>query len=284
MSASVLELQRTLSKMATMNSLDFDVLNRIIDFLPCYGYVAFIGTCKGFYGLKDIRRKVEYLKKSNDGIWFSKNKHTFPTFMAFKGQLDVLEYLHTNNEHIPVDAMLFASRKGHLDVFIWIRKNVYGECMLGIKDHEALNNAAFYGHLDIIKWFHENTDCTTENAMAMAAKNGHLNVVKWLQENRPEESTSKAVDMAASSGHLDIVKLLCKDGTKKHRTAADRAIWRGQLDIVKFLCESGEIRYTKYAIIKAHRCAKNSIIGTHKQNCLEIVQYLHEKYGYEIPQ
>jgi len=41
-----------------------------------------------------------------------------------------------------------------------------------------------------------------------AAKNGHLEVVKWLHENRKEGSTTKAMDFAAEYGHLEILKFL----------------------------------------------------------------------------
>ncbi len=41
-----------------------------------------------------------------------------------------------------------------------------------------------------------------------ACKGGHLEVVKWLHENRPECCTVRAMDWAAEHGHLEVVKWL----------------------------------------------------------------------------
>ena len=45
--------------------------------------------------------------------------------------------------------------------------------------------------------------------MDYAAKHGHLNIIKWLHENRTEGCTSYAIESAARNGYLDIVKWLC---------------------------------------------------------------------------
>ena len=69
--------------------------------------------------------------------------------------------------------------------------------------------AAKKGHLEIVKWLHENrTEGCTTAAMNCAARNGHLEVVKWLHENRTEGCTEWAMDLAAENGHLDVVKWL----------------------------------------------------------------------------
>ena len=69
--------------------------------------------------------------------------------------------------------------------------------------------AAKYGHLDVVKWLHENrTEGCSVAAMDWAAKNGHLEVVKWLHVNRTEGCTEDAMDCAAENGHLEVVKFL----------------------------------------------------------------------------
>lgn len=40
--------------------------------------------------------------------------------------------------------------------------------------------------------------------MDEAAKNGHLEMVKWLHENRHEGCTGGAMDVASRHGHLDV--------------------------------------------------------------------------------
>ena len=40
--------------------------------------------------------------------------------------------------------------------------------------------------------------------MDEAAKNGHLDVLRWLHENRQEGCTGGAMDMASRHGHLEV--------------------------------------------------------------------------------
>ena len=105
----------------------------------------------------------------------------------------------------------------------WASKNGYLNLLVLKKDLEytanAMDWAAFYGHLDVIKWLHENRKegCTTD-AMDFAAGNGHLEVVKWLHENRKEGCTGDAMDLASENGHLEIVKWLHENRTEECTT------------------------------------------------------------------
>src|SRR3989337_934342 len=53
------------------------------------------------------------------------------------------------------------------------------------------NKLAKNGHIELVKWLHENRmeGCTIW-AMEWAAQNGHLDIVKWLHENRREGCTN----------------------------------------------------------------------------------------------
>ena len=66
-----------------------------------------------------------------------------------------------------------------------------------------MNWATRNGHLEIVKFLHENRKerCTVD-AMNGAAENGHLETVKVLHENRKEGCTADAMDWAAQDGHL----------------------------------------------------------------------------------
>jgi len=111
-----------------------------------------------------------------------------------------------------------------------------------------MNLAASNGHLEVVKWLHENRkeDCTT-SAMDWAASDGHLEVVKWLHENRKEGCTTNAMDWAAKNGHLEIVKWLHYN--RKEGCTKDAMNWAAYsyLEIVKWLHENRkEDFYTTY--------------------------------------
>jgi hypothetical protein len=55
---------------------------------------------------------------------------------------------------------------------------------LGYKgDGDAINNAAYYGQLETLKYLHELGYKGTEYAINRAAQNGYLGTVKYLLEN-----------------------------------------------------------------------------------------------------
>ena len=115
-----------------------------------------------------------------------------------------------------------------------------------IKDMELSEFIARRGHLDAIKYLHENSFVFTKKAMDCAASKGHLHIIKWLHENRPEGCTKYAMNYAAEFGYLGILKWLYENRTEG--------------------------------------CSRYAITQSHKNNHREVVQFLHEKYGFEIPQ
>lgn len=61
----------------------------------------------------------------------------------------------------------------------------------------AMDWAADYNHLDMVKWLHANNYSCTYSAMDQAASNGNLEMVKWLHIHRSEGSTTSATINAA---------------------------------------------------------------------------------------
>ena len=95
---------------------------------------------------------------------------------------------------------------GDLDTLIWLHQR---ESDLKFKcNRKDMDGAAANGHIDIIKWLHENRSegCTTD-AMDYAARSGHLEVIKWLHDNRRE---------AARAGSLDVD---CQDKARIFRAS-----------------------------------------------------------------
>ena len=100
--------------------------------------------------------------------------------------------------------MNLAASNGHLEVVKWLHENRKEGCTYWAMDYAASN-----GHLEIVKWLHYNrTEGCSVNAMNYAATYGHLEIVKWLHENREEGCTTWAMDWASCNGHSEIVKWL----------------------------------------------------------------------------
>jgi hypothetical protein len=140
------------------------------------------------------------------------------------GRLDVVKYM----EQICVEmgeteqwqtVFDYACFGGHLPVVKWVydwhKENIQF-------DDDAMDNVAFYGMLDIVKWLHAQPESRcSSRAMDVAALRGHLPVVQWLHENRTEGCTEGAMDYAAASGHLHVVQWLHKNRTEG---CTDRAL------------------------------------------------------------
>ncbi|GMF44317.1 unnamed protein product [Phytophthora fragariaefolia] len=104
----------------------------------------------------------------------------------------------------------------------------------------AMDGAAAGGHLNVVRWLHENRPegCTTA-AMNMAAANGHLEMVVWLHNNRSEGCTTDAIDAAARGGHLDVIKWLHAHRSEGCTTMAmNNAAATGSLAVLKWLHEN----------------------------------------------
>ncbi len=115
--------------------------------------------------------------------------------------------VYSTNLTFTTYAMDFAAANGHLEVVKWLHNNRKEGCTTWAMDWAALN-----GHLDVIKWLHENrTEGCTKYAMDMSTRNGHLEVCMWLHENRTEGCTVYAMDWAVKNGHCDVIKWLHKN-------------------------------------------------------------------------
>lgn len=69
--------------------------------------------------------------------------------------------------------------------------------------------ASKYGHLDVVKWFHDNwNNSITREAMDYASENGHLEVAKWLHENRTEGCTEESIMQAIRNNYNEIVQFI----------------------------------------------------------------------------
>lgn len=83
----------------------------------------------------------------------------------------------------------------------------YHERVKRVNDFQLIDPAAS-GHLQLVKYLDGIGSTASHDAMNNAAKAGHLEVVKFLLKSRSEGCTKAALDNAAFAGHLETIKWL----------------------------------------------------------------------------
>ena len=122
------------------------------------------------------------------------------------GDLEALKALR-RAENFPWDEMTcdLAARGGHLEVLKWAHEN---DCPWGVW---TCAFAAENGHLEILKWAHENDCPWDEWTCRKGAEGGHLEVLIWARENGcPWDEWTCA--NAAIRGHLEVLKWARENG------------------------------------------------------------------------
>ncbi|AGO85060.1 Ankyrin repeat domain containing protein [Pandoravirus salinus] len=160
---------------------------------------------------------------------------------ATAGRIDMMLFLEANGAPlIPGWAAIEgAARGGHVDALTWLsRPNVRHVYTATPK---AMDEAAIAGHLDAVRFLHENrTEGCTTAAMDGAAAGGHLAIVIYLHTHRIEGCTKAALTSAASNGHLDVVRWLHANRAEGcYESAALLAHANGHRAVTQYICAQG---------------------------------------------
>ncbi|EGZ11588.1 hypothetical protein PHYSODRAFT_336109 [Phytophthora sojae] len=188
-----------------------------------------------------------------------------PQGAAAGGHVDPLQWLHDRGKYLQM-MLSWEVRVSAKPRTTWLHENRPEGCTT-----DAIDGAASWGHLDVVKWLHEHTNegCTAE-AMNGAAEGGHLEVVNWLHENRTEGCTSAAMDNAARGGYLNIVKWLHANRTEGCTSAAmDGAAGCGAMDVVKWLRHNSKEGCTTSAMSKAAQSGYRRVLRWLYENRME---------------
>lgn len=254
---------------------------------------------KSFWAVWKNRHLLQEVFKHN-------RRDSLAIMAAMYGNLDAFKYgVLTGWKEDGSDEILFAAVcDGNMGVVEWIYKN-YPETHTQITIEKAIEYAADYGHLEIIKFMMKNGGEVTEDTLCLAARGGHLDIVKFLDEN---DITSAYADKeAASAGHLEVVKYLQKHGdgyiTVSHQdnliqvpAALYGAVQGAKLEIIKFLYEKNNYTpmQTGFALEKAAKRGSLHVVQCLYPKCkdyrfnililallghLDIIKFLHKKWG-----
>ena len=127
---------------------------------------------------------------------------------------------------------LRAAERGHLECLKYAHEN---GCPW---DSRVFTVAAFEGHLDCLRYLDKNGCPWDQNTCAGAAKGGHLDCLKYLHENGCPWNT-RACFAAAGVGSLDCLKYLHENGCPWNTKTCDVAAKESHFDCLKYLHENG---------------------------------------------
>ena len=140
-------------------------------------------------------------------------------------------------------------------------------------DEETINEAAFKGNLEMLKYcFSNDCPCDKEESCRLAAIEGHLDCLRFLFDKvEPSRETEKVTAMqAAGYGQTDIMKYFVEE--RKISDAAKyecvgSAVKHGQLDCLKYLVEEAKAPLNHWQYIACARYFEHT----------ECLNYLQEK-------
>ena len=135
------------------------------------------------------------------GWW---NQTWFCWKVARTNKLELLKWAREEKkcewEYSTIDA---AASQGNLEM---VKYCVANECPV---DEDACAHAAENGHLECIKYLHEEVKASWDSwTAAWAAHNGHLHILEYLVEREFDQYDERACMWAAENGHLDCLKHL----------------------------------------------------------------------------
>ncbi|EGG22298.1 hypothetical protein DFA_04416 [Cavenderia fasciculata] len=278
----LLVLERAISKYCCHRNATLDTLERLLEWSTLVDFNWNI-LQRYMKGLERNQEILEYLIKRCPASGYNNFLFHFLEFACNNGNLSIVKSIKSIKDVVGLDStsiiMYTACIKGFIDIVKYLHENHKSigcdrdAMFLHFNRTEgctrnALNKAAEYGHLDIVRFLHEHrTEGCSKVAMNEASRKGFIDIVKFLHQHRTEGATTMAMDWAARNGYIEIVKFLHFNRTEGATTdALDWAAAWGHFEIVKFLSEHRTEGATNDAIDEA------SINGY-----TEIVEYLSLK-------
>lgn len=140
----------------------------------------------------------------------------------------ISKYVDTFNKTITPDAI----KRGNLELFIATRYEYKGN-----PKNMSVEKAAFYGHLDMLKWIHSALYIDIKKCYENAAFSGHLHILKWLKtiESIIPPST---MYYAVKNDNMEILEWLKDNGCLFNEATMRSAVIAENWDAVKWLYEN----------------------------------------------
>jgi hypothetical protein len=135
-----------------------------------------------------------------------------------------------------------------LELLKWAREEKKCEWNVG-----TINEAAYQGNLEMVKYCVAN-ECPIDTiACENAASGGHLECLKYLREVAKAPWDSRTSTFAAEYGHLHILEYLVERKYDRYNERACQwAAEKGHLDCLKYLHETAKAPWDSRAVRSAH--------------------------------
>ena len=215
----------------------------------------------------------------------------------------IINDLVINNELDGIKIKYKYNKRCFSDIFSIVEEDGKEKIVIPSNNIFFVNTAIEYGHLQILKWFHnleKKIHCNPhfsarEYFLDDAVQYGHLNIIKWLlklKNNDPYHCAEKFeimyIYMAIKHGDLNIIKWITKLDRDNpfypvnpkifdhFRYLIDEATKHGKLHIVKWLCKNRNDKFT-VELLHFHRGQFDTING--QQNTIDCLKYIDKIYG-----
>ncbi|CAL6331510.1 unnamed protein product [Bathycoccus prasinos] len=170
-------------------------------------------------------------------LWsgYLRNEIIFCWSVAQTNKLELLKWAREEKKckwnDTTIDA---AAYRGNLEM---VKYCVANECPI---DEYACANAALKGHLEVLKYLHEEAKAPWNwRTAAWATESGHLHILEYLVERKFDQYNEYACRNAAENGHLDCLQYLHETAKAPWDSAAVRVARKNKhTECVQYLLDN----------------------------------------------
>lgn len=212
-----------------------EILENILEFCP-ESIPLVARTCKSLYSvitnriLQNFHISSVSLFLYAKELWLQESKEFYKS-LAFFGYLDVLKFIG-QDKTLPSEVVSIAIMRKHKDIVIFLLETC------SEFDEDFRSEAAYYGNLQLVKYFHKNYPPAVEVGVDIARKSirsGNLDVVKYTLKKHYFTEISNCSQAAEYS--LEILKYLHSQGFPLTKKAYYKAASVGKIEILQYLEE-----------------------------------------------
>jgi hypothetical protein len=171
----------------------------------------------------------------NRSLCWRKDEEYFCTRVALTNKLELLKWAREEKKcEWAYGAINVAALQGNMEM---VKYCVAKKCPINAW---ACENAARYGHLEVLKYLREEAKAPWGSSTASyAAENGHLHILEYLVERKYDQYSGFECEYAAKFGHLDCLKYLRETAKAPWNYWAVRAAHaKNQPECVQYLLDN----------------------------------------------